>query len=63
MISGKSPTQAAVMGIVVGLVISPWRASTRINWVDLIGVMQETLTNTLPIVAAVASAGIVIGGF
>ncbi|MBJ7549659.1 TRAP transporter permease [Marinomonas ostreistagni] len=61
MIAGKSPTQAAVIGIVVGLLISPWKASTRINWVDLIQSCKETLMNTLPIVAAVASAGVVIG--
>lgn len=61
MIAGKSPTQAAVVGIVVGLAISPWRKATRVNWVDLIESCKETLTNTLPIVAAVASAGIVIG--
>ena len=61
MIAGKSPTQAAVLGIVVGLFISPWKASTRINWVDLIQSCKETLLNTLPIVAAVASAGVVIG--
>ena len=61
MIAGKSPTQAAVLGIVVGLLISPWKASTRINWVDLIQSCKETLLNTLPIVAAVASAGVVIG--
>jgi len=50
-----------VLGIVVGLFISPWKASTRINWVDLIQSCKETLLNTLPIVAAVASAGVVIG--
>ena len=61
MIAGKSPTQAAVLGIVVGLLISPWKASTRINWVDMIQSCKETLMNTLPIVAAVASAGVVIG--
>lgn len=61
MIAGKSPTQAAVIGIVVGLAISPWKKATRVNWIDLIESCKETLTNTLPIVAAVASAGIVIG--
>jgi TRAP transporter 4TM/12TM fusion protein len=61
MIAGKSPTQAAVLGIMLGLFISPWKASTRINWVDLIQSCKETLLNTLPIVAAVASAGVVIG--
>ncbi len=61
MISGQSPTQAAVMGIIAGLVISPWQPETRVNWADLIDSCKDTLVNTLPIVAAVASAGIVIG--
>lgn len=61
MISGQSPTQAAVMGIIAGLVISPWKPETRVNWADLIDSCKDTLVNTLPIVAAVASAGIVIG--
>ncbi|RDL46174.1 C4-dicarboxylate ABC transporter permease [Marinomonas piezotolerans] len=61
MIMGKSPTQAAVIGIVVGLLISPWKQATRVNLVDVIASCKETLTNTLPIVAAVASAGVVIG--
>ena len=61
MISGKSPTQAAVMGIVAGLLVCPWKKATRINVVDIIDACKETLTCTLPIVAAVAAAGVIIG--
>mgnify|MGYP003639889778 FL=1 len=61
MVSGKSPTQAAVMGILAGLLVCPWKKATRINFVDLIDACKETLSNTLPIVAAVAAAGVVIG--
>ncbi|ETI60261.1 TRAP transporter permease [Marinomonas profundimaris] len=61
MISGKSPTQAAVMGIVAGLLVCPWKKATRINAVDIIDACKETLTCTLPIVAAVAAAGVIIG--
>ena len=61
MVSGRSPTQAAVVSIVFGLIISPWRKATRVNPLQLIDVCKETLYNTLPIVAAVAAAGVVIG--
>ncbi|MGO2354406.1 MAG: TRAP transporter permease [Marinomonas foliarum] len=61
MISGKSPTQAAVMGILAGLLVCPWKKATRINVVDLIAACKETLSSTLPIVAAVAAAGVIIG--
>ncbi|RBO78428.1 TRAP transporter permease [Marinomonas aquiplantarum] len=61
MISGKSPTQAAVMGILAGLLVCPWKKATRINVFDLISACKETLSSTLPIVAAVAAAGVIIG--
>ncbi|TGG93407.1 TRAP transporter fused permease subunit [Natronospirillum operosum] len=61
MVRGQSPTQAAVVAIVMGLLISPWQRLTRVGLLDLIKVCQDTLLNTLPIVAAVAAAGTVIG--
>jgi TRAP-type uncharacterized transport system fused permease subunit len=61
MISGKSPTQAAAMGILAGLLVCPWKKATRINVLDLIAACKETLSSTLPIVAAVAAAGVIIG--
>jgi TRAP transporter 4TM/12TM fusion protein len=61
MVSGKSPTQAAVMGIIAGLFVCPWKKETRINLVDLIAACKDTLSSTLPIVAAVAAAGVIIG--
>lgn len=61
MVQGRSPTQAAVVAIVVGLLISPWQKMTRIGLVDIVEVCKSTLQATLPIVAAVAAAGTVIG--
>ncbi|REG83714.1 TRAP transporter permease [Marinomonas pollencensis] len=61
MVSGKSPTQAAVMGIITGLLVCPWKKTTRLNLIDLIAACKETLLSTLPIVAAVAAAGVIIG--
>lgn len=61
MVAGESPTRAAVLAIVAGLLISPFKANTRLKLTELLQVCQDTLMATLPIVAAVAAAGIVIG--
>ena len=61
MVSGESPTQSAVMGILAGFLVSPWKPETRVNIIDIIAACKETLINTLPIVAAVAAAGVIIG--
>jgi TRAP transporter 4TM/12TM fusion protein len=56
-----TPTRAAVMCLVFGLLISPWHRDTRIGPLGLVLVCRDTLLSTFPIVAAVAAAGIVIG--
>ncbi|MCJ8520898.1 TRAP transporter 4TM/12TM fusion protein [Pseudorhizobium tarimense] len=61
LVGGMTPTRAAVYCLVFGLLISPWRADTRVGPVGLWLVCRDTLSSTLPIVAAVAAAGIVIG--
>ena len=58
---GMTPTRAAVYCIGFALLISPWRKETRIGLTGLLVVCRNTLFATLPIVAAVAAAGIVIG--
>ena len=58
---GYTPTRAAVICLVVALAISPWRRDTRVGLVALAMVCRDTLVATMPIVVAVASAGIVIG--
>lgn len=59
--NGMTPTRAAVYCLLFALVISPWRKQTRIGPIDLALVCRNTLIATLPIVAAVAAAGVVIG--
>ena len=59
--NGYTPTQSAVICIVFGLAISPWRKDTRVGLAGLVLVCRDTLIATLPIVAAVAAAGTVIG--
>ncbi len=61
MIAGTTPTRAAVYCLVFGLLISPWRKETRVGLFDLIVICRATLVSTMPIVAAVAAAGVVIG--
>lgn len=61
LIMGYTPTRAAVICIVLGLLISPWNRLTRVGPVDLVIVCRDTLVATMPIVAAVAAAGAVIG--
>ncbi|MEZ5784978.1 MAG: TRAP transporter fused permease subunit [Xanthobacteraceae bacterium] len=61
LVMNYTPTRAAVMCIVFGLLISPWHRDTRIGPLGLVLVCRDTLLSTFPIVAAVAAAGIVIG--
>jgi TRAP transporter 4TM/12TM fusion protein len=58
---GMTPTQAAVYCLAFALLISPWRKETRVGPLELALVCRNTLIATLPIVAAVAAAGVVIG--
>ena len=61
LIAGYTPTRAAVMCIVIGLVISPWRKTTRVGPLGLAMVCRDTMIAVMPIIAAVAAAGGVIG--
>lgn len=61
LVSGDSPTRAAVKCLMLALLISPWRRDTRIGMIGMITVCRDTVRATLPIVAAVAAAGAVIG--
>lgn len=58
---GMTPTKAAVYCLIFALFISPWKRETRVGLTDLLLVCRDTLISTLPIVAAVAAAGVVIG--
>ena len=52
---GVTPTRAAVICILLGLAVSPWKRETRIGLVGLVVVCRNTLMATLPIVAAVGA--------
>ncbi|MEI4488761.1 TRAP transporter fused permease subunit [Frigidibacter sp. MR17.14] len=61
LVAGMTPVRAAVWAILGALALSPWRRDTRIGPVDLVLTCRETLISVMPIVAAVAAAGVVIG--
>lgn len=61
MSMGVSPTRAAVACIALALVISPWRKSTRLGPIALVQTCRDALLASVPIIAAVAAAGVVIG--
>lgn len=61
MSMGTSPTRAAVFCIAIALLISPWHKDTRMGPLALVQVCRDTLISAVPIIAAVAAAGIVIG--
>jgi TRAP transporter 4TM/12TM fusion protein len=61
LIQGFTPMRAAVVSLAVGLLLMPWSKETRVGPLGLVGVCVETLIATVPIIAAIAAAGVVIG--
>ncbi|MCB1417942.1 MAG: TRAP transporter fused permease subunit [Notoacmeibacter sp.] len=61
LIAGYTPTRAAVLCIALALALSPWHKDTRVGLTDLLVICRDTLKATLPIIVAVAAAGVIIG--
>ena len=61
LVAGYTPTRAAVMCLGLALLVMLPRAETRLGPRALLLVMRDTLVAVIPIVAAVAAAGVVIG--
>lgn len=61
LMSGRTPTLAAIWGIVTALVVGLFRADTRPSLRGLGGLLVEGAKWALPVVAACATAGIVAG--
>ena len=61
LIQGLTPMRAAVIALGAALLLMPWSKETRVGPLGLIAVCVESMIATVPIVAAIASAGIVIG--
>ena len=61
LVYGFTPAKAAVLCIAATLFLSPWKKETRISLLDILEVCVITVRNVMPIIAAVAIAGILIG--
>lgn len=58
---GLTPMRSAVIALGVAFLLMPWSKETRVSPVGLIGVCVDTVIATVPIIAAIAAAGVVIG--
>ncbi len=58
---GFTPSKSAVICIIATLALMPWRKETRVDPMGLLDVAVTTVRCIFPIVAAVATAGILIG--
>lgn len=61
ILSGLTPQRAAIFGIITAFVISFIRKETRLNWRQIIDVFEQGARVALPVIAAVATAGIIAG--
>ena len=58
---GRNPTTAAAVAIVLTLAVSWVRRETRMNWRRIADALEETARAAVVVVAATASAGILVG--
>jgi TRAP transporter 4TM/12TM fusion protein len=61
LIYGFTPAKCAVLSMVATLLLSSLKKETRLTFSTFFELIEETVRNVLPVVAAVAVAGIVIG--
>lgn len=61
MLSGRTPANSALWGILVALLLSFLRKETRQSPRQLLGLLEAGARTALPVIAACASAGIVAG--
>ncbi len=61
LISGRTPMRAALMAIIVAFAVSLLRKETRMSFRELIEAFEQGARTALPVIAACASAGIVVG--
>ncbi|WP_249872640.1 TRAP transporter permease [Oceanobacillus saliphilus] len=58
---GYTPQRAALMGIIAAFLVSLIRKDTRMNFKQLIHILEQGARVALPIIAAVGTAGIIAG--
>lgn len=62
LIEGYTPTYAAVYGVGAVLVVSMFRAKTRLSPKKIYDILADTSLRVVPVAGACAAAGLVIGG-
>jgi TRAP transporter 4TM/12TM fusion protein len=62
LILGYTPTYAAVFGVLAAIVVSLPRAKTRIGVRGIYEGLSDTTSRMVPVTAACAAAGLVVGG-
>ena len=62
LIVGFTPTMVGIMGTVAVLIVSIFKASTRIGPIRLAKALSETCYRMVPVAGACAAAGLIIGG-
>lgn len=61
LISGRTPMRAALVAIIVAFIVSLLRKETRMSLRELIDTFEQGARTALPVIAACASAGIIVG--
>lgn len=61
LLSGRTPMRAALAAIIVAFLVSLLRKETRMSLQELIETFEQGARTALPVIAACASAGIVVG--
>ncbi len=61
LLSGRTPMRAALLGIAVSFAVSLFRRDTRMTLKSVLGAMEQGARTALPVIAACACAGIIVG--
>ncbi|TMW71510.1 TRAP transporter permease [Alteribacter natronophilus] len=61
LVSGFTPTAAALTGIGTAFLVSTFRKDTRMGPRDIVSALEQGARIALPVIAACASAGIIVG--
>jgi TRAP transporter 4TM/12TM fusion protein len=61
LVSGYTPIRAALGGILSSIIVAGFRKDTRLSFMDIVDGLEKGARNALTVIAACASAGIIIG--
>jgi TRAP transporter 4TM/12TM fusion protein len=61
LVAGYTPIRAALGGIVSSVIVAGLRKDTRLSFLDIVDGLEKGARNALTVIAACASAGIIIG--